>query len=118
MKKGLWAVLAFVIGALPGFFLVLNFMFSDVISPSERSLSFLVVIAAYLVLGAAFGLAGREPGWQLGIWLSLPALIFALVYSLGEAGTLAMNFLYSAAALGSAVIGSHLGSKLSRKQKQ
>ena len=118
MKKGLWYGLTLVTGILPGFFLVLNFMFSDVISPSERLLSFLVVIAAYLVLGAAFGLAGGDMGWKLGICLSLPAIAFALIYSLSEIGSFVMNFLYSAASLSSSVIGSWLGSRLSRKQKQ
>lgn len=118
MKKGLWFVLAFVTGTLPGFFLVLNFMFSDVISSYERGFSFLVVIAVYLVLGAAFGLAGSDTGWKWGIWLSLPAVVFALIYSVRETGTILLNLLYSAAALGSSAIGSHLGSRLSRKRKQ
>ncbi len=61
MKKMLGFLLAFLTGLLPGFFLVFNFMFSDVASLYERSLSFLIVIVVYLVLGAAFGLAGHKP---------------------------------------------------------
>ena len=63
-------------------------MFSDVTSPYERGLSFLIVIVVYLVLGAAFGLIGHDDGWKRGIWLSLPAAIFALAYSVNEAGTM------------------------------
>lgn len=116
MKKTLWLILAFATGLLPGFFLVFNFMFSDVISPYERGLSFLVVIVTYLVLGAAFGLTGHDNGRKLGILISLPALILAFIYSIKETGTISINFLYSAAALVSSVTGSSLGSKLSKKR--
>jgi hypothetical protein len=118
LKKGLWSIIEFVTGILPGFFLVLNFAFSDVISSSERILSFLIVIVVYLVLGAAFGLAVSDMGWKSGIWLSLPAIVLALMYSLSEIGSLVMNFLYAAAALGSSIIGSHFCARLSKKQKQ
>lgn len=118
MKKGLWFVLALVTGILPGFFLVLNFMFSDIIASSERGFSFLVVIVVYLILGAAFGLASSDVGWKWGIWLSLPAIILASIYSFSESGTLMLNLLYSAASLGSSAAGSHLGAKLSKKRKQ
>jgi hypothetical protein len=111
-------VLAFLTGLLPGFFLVFNFMFSDVISPYERSLSFLVVIAAYLVLGAAFGLIGSKQGWKRGLFLSLPAIIFSLVYSINETGTAALNLMYGATAAAAAVIGASLAAKLSGKRKQ
>ena len=118
MKKSLWIALAIIIGILPGFFLVFNFMFSDIISLNERILSFLIVIAAYLILGAAFGLAGSDISWRWGIWLSLPAIIIASIYSFSEAGTLALNLAYSASALGSSAMSSFLASKLLRKRKQ
>jgi len=118
LKKSLWIALALIIGILPGFFLVFNFMFSDIISLNERILSFLIVIAAYLILGAAFGLAGSDIGWKWGIWISLPAVIIALAYSFSEAGTLAINLAYSASALGSSAISAYLTSKLLRKRKQ
>jgi len=118
LKKSLWIALALIIGILPGFFLVFNFMFSDIISLNERILSFLIVIAAYLILGAAFGLAGSDIGWKWGIWISLPAVIIALAYSFSEAGTLAMNLAYSASALGSSAISAYLTSKFLRKRKQ
>lgn len=118
MNKVFGSLLAFLTGLLPGFFLVFNFMFSDVISLYERGFSFLVVVVAYLVLGAAFGLIGHDNGWKLGIWLSLPAIIFALAYSVNEAGTIATNLLYAAAAIGAAVTGASLGVKFSRKRKQ
>jgi hypothetical protein len=118
LKKSYIYILAFLTGLLPGFFLVFNFMFSDVASPSERSLSFLIVIVVYLVLGAAFGLIRHDDGWKRGIWLSLPATIFALVYSVNEAGTIATNLLYAATAIGASVTGASLGAKLARKRKQ
>ena len=118
MSNVFGSVLAFLTGLLPGFFLVFNFMFSDVISLYERGISFLIVIVVYLVLGAAFGLAGRDNGRKWSIWLSLPAVIFALAYSVNEAGTIVINLLYAAAAMGAAVIGASLGAKLAKKRKQ
>jgi len=118
LKKYFWPVTAFITGILPGFFLVFNFIFSDVISLYERILSLLVVVVAYLVLGAAFGLASRDIRLAGGIWLSLPALFLAFIYSFKEVNSAAINLLYSAAALGSSVIGFHLGAKLSRRLKQ
>ncbi|MHB1393754.1 MAG: hypothetical protein ACYCYE_11905 [Clostridia bacterium] len=118
MKKVFGFLLAFLTGLLPGFFLVFKFMFSDVASVYERGLSFLVVIIVYLVLGAAFGLAGHDNGWKWGIWLSLPATILALAYSVNETGTIVINLLYAAAAIGAAVTSASLGAKLPRKRKQ
>jgi len=118
LKKYFWSVAAFIVGILPGFFLVFNFIFSDVISLYERVFSLLVVAAAYLTLGAAFGLAGRDSGYGTGLWLSLPALILSLIYSIKEPTALPINLLYSLTALGSSVISSHLGAKLARMKKQ
>lgn len=118
MKKTYVYVLAFITGLLPGFFLVFNFMFSDVSSLYERILSFLIVIAAYLVLGTAFGLIGGENGWKRGLCLSLPAVILSLLYSFSEAGTALMNLMYAAAAAIPALISANLGSRLAKKRKQ
>jgi chromate transport protein ChrA len=118
MKRMLVFLLAFLTGLLPGFFLVFNFMFSDVSSQYERVLSFLLVFVVYLVLGAAFGLARHDNSWKLGICISLPAMIFALLYSVNETGTIVINLLYAAAAIGASITGASLGAKLSKKRKQ
>jgi len=118
MKKNIWLIASFVTGLLPGFFLVFNFMFSDIISLYERILSYLVVIAAYIILGAAFGLAAHDMGWKSAVCLSLPAIILVLIYSVKETGTAGINLLYAAAALIPSIISAQLGSKLSRRRKQ
>jgi len=118
LKKSYIYILAFLTGLLPGFFLVFNFMFSDVITLYDRSLSLLVVALAYLVLGAAFGLTDIGSGRMFGLCLCLPAIILALLYSFKETGTVFVNLLYVAAATGAAIAGAVLGTKLSRKRKQ
>lgn len=118
MKKRLWPVLAFLTGLVPGFFLVSNFMFSDVASLYERVISYLVTAIVYLILGIAFGVADSSSGWKPGMWLSLSALIFVFLYSIEETGTLVTNLLYAASAFVFSVLGSWLGGKLSRKRKQ
>lgn len=117
MKRSFWLTAAFITGLLPGFFLVFNFMFSDIISLNERILSILVVIVAYLVLGTAFGLTGHGMEWKYGICLSIPAVILAVIYSIRETGTIAMNLLYAAAAIGASAAGTSLGSSLTRKKR-
>lgn len=117
MKKYLWPAAAFIIGMLPGFFLVFNFMFTDIISLYERVYSLLIVTATYLILGIAFGLANRGSRYTGGIWLSLPALILALIYSFKEINAFAVNLLYSSAAFGSSLLGFYAGAKLSGIKK-
>jgi hypothetical protein len=117
MKKTLMYILAFLIGLLPGFFLVFNYMFSDVSSDSERSVSFLVVEAVYLFLGAVFGLLVSDKGWKYALCLSLPALMLIVLYSLRETGTILINLSYAVSVLGSALIGS-LAGRLKYKKKQ
>lgn len=116
MKKYLWFIAEFIIGIIPGFFLVFNFMFTDVISINERLFSLLLVSVTYLVLGAAFGLASYAIR-SGGIWLSLPALIIVFLYSIKETHSLVINLLYAAASLGFSIIGHRLGAKLSKNRK-
>lgn len=118
MKKTYIYILAFLTGLLPGFFLVFNFMFSDIISYYERGLSFLVVIAAYLILGAAFGFIRHGDAWKRGFYLSLPAIILSLAYSISETGTLLLNLMYAAATAIAATTGASLPARLSKKKKQ
>lgn len=116
MKKILWSAAEFLVGILPGFFLVFNFMFTDVTSVYERVFSFLLVSVTYLVLGTAFGLAAYAAVMP-GIWLSLPALFFVLIYSFKEAHSVAINILYAAAALIFSLLGSCLGTRLSKNRR-
>lgn len=117
MKKYLWSIAEFIIGILPGFFLVFNFMFTDIISVNERAFSFLVVAVTYLILGAAFGLAGADIKSE-GIWLALPAILFAVLYSFSEVATIVMNLLYTSAVLVFSITGFSLGAKLSKNRNR
>ncbi len=116
MRKFVWSVAELLIGILPGFFLVFNFMFTDVTSVYERVFSFLLVAVTYLVLGTAFGLAAYAAVMP-GIWLSLPALFFVLVYSFKETDSAVINILYAATALVFSLLGSRLGTRLSKNRR-
>lgn len=117
LKKFLWPLSELVVGILPGFFLVFNFMFSDVSSTRERLVSFLLVAAVYLLLGALWGFTGAHYRCG-GLWLGLPALFFALLYSLREADLIAMNLLYAVSSLASGAAGYRAGKHLSREKKR
>jgi hypothetical protein len=116
LKKFIWSSVEFLTGILPGFFLVFNFMFTDVTSVYERVFSFLLVAVTYLLLGTAFGLAAYAAG-MAGVWLSLPAILFVLIYSFKETDSALINILYAAVALLFSLIGSRLGTKLSKNRK-
>lgn len=114
MKKYLWPLSELLIGILPGFFLVFNFMFSDVSSTRERVVSFLLVAVVYLVLGAFWGFMGGDYRCG-GLWLGLPSLFFAVLYSLREADLIAINLLYAIFSLVFGAAGHRIGKSLSRK---
>jgi uncharacterized membrane protein YfcA len=116
LKKYLWPLSELLVGILPGFFLVFNFMFSDVSSAKERAVSFLLVAVVYLLLGAFWGLMGGDYRCG-GLWLGIPALFFALLYSLREADLIAMNLLYALFALAFGIAGHRIGKSLSRKRR-
>jgi hypothetical protein len=116
LKKYLWPLSELLVGILPGFFLVFNFMFSDVSSTSERIVSFLLVATVYLILGAFWGLMGADYRCG-GIWLGLPALFFAVLYSLREIDLIAMNLLYALLSLAFGAAGHRIGKSLSRKRR-
>ena len=106
---------ALLIGALAGFFLVFNILFSDVSSTNERLYSFALIIAAYLVLGAIFGYFMAT--WHVGLVLSLAAVILALLYSAREPGNLALHLAYILATVASACAGAYAGARLAGRSR-
>ncbi|MGE5676864.1 MAG: hypothetical protein ACM3ZR_02295 [Pseudomonadota bacterium] len=116
MKKYLWPLGELLVGILPGFFLVFNFMFSDIFGTRERIVSFLLVAVVYLLLGTFWGLTGADYRGS-GIWLGLPALFFAVLYSLREVDLIAMNLLYALFSLVFGAAGYRIGKSLSRKRR-
>jgi hypothetical protein len=71
------AIGAFLLGLLPGFFLVFNLLFADG-SNAERFASYWVVVVAYGLLGFVAGLVWPHDGHRVATWLALPAALFAL----------------------------------------
>ncbi len=82
MVSGLarWAGYAgsLLMGCLAAFFLVLNFLFSDIFSITERLQTFVAVAVVYVLLGMAFGfiLASR----RVLPWIIAPAVITCLPF--------------------------------------
>lgn len=109
MKKALWYLIAFLLGILPGFFIVFNSIFSD---PSgkvlERLVTYLLVIVSFGVLGFLLGRT-RENPLMLGIMLSLFSLILLVFYLTKEPGTWLLILTYGVLTLGSAYLGAKWG---------
>ena len=85
MKRIFGYILAFIIGIVPAFFLVFNYLFTDSSGNfSERLITFIIVAIAYGLLGFAFGFFGKKTSLGWGIILSSPAIIIAFLYALRE----------------------------------
>lgn len=118
MKRAIFYVLAMIIGFVPAFFVVLNAVFTDHNgSVIERAVTFVLVVAAYGILGIVFGIFGPMTSWRWGIWISLPAAVLMLIYSIGEPGTIGLSILYLVLAVVSSCLTSLFSSIVVRKRK-
>jgi hypothetical protein len=111
-------LLAVLSGIPPAFFLVFNALFSDVVSPQERLLSFCLIAVTYGALGLVFSFIWPGPSWHWGMWLSLPAFIIVGWYSSREIERLALHLLYLAATVTPACLATLLGARLSARRNQ
>lgn len=115
MKKVFIRFLAILIGVLPAFFIVFNSIFTDSNgSLAERMFTFVLVIVAYGVLGVVFGLVAPLASWRWGIWVSVPAALVVILYSIKETDGIFLNLFYIVIALTSGCVASYLGARLSR----
>ena len=66
MKRLMVTIFAFIVGLIPGFFIVFNSVFSDSNgSFNERLFTFLLVIVVYVILGLIFGFIENSKLWLL-----------------------------------------------------
>jgi len=65
-------------GCLAAFFIVLNSLFSDIFSITERLQTFVAVAVAYVVLGMALGFLLDSP--RVLPWIIVPAVITCLPF--------------------------------------
>lgn len=109
MKKILWYFIAFLLGVLPGFFIVFNSVFSDPSGNfSERLVTYLLVIVFFGVLGFLLGRT-RENPLILGVMLSLFTLVLLVFYLFKEPGSWLLILTYGVLTLGSSYFGAKWG---------
>ena len=66
MRRLLMSIYVFIVGLIPGFFIVFNSVFSDSSgSLNERLFTFLLVIVVYVILGFIVGFIPRSKSWKL-----------------------------------------------------
>ena len=108
MRKVIITILAFIVGLIPGFFIVFNSVFTDSSGDLiERLVTFLLVIVVYVILGFIFGLIEKSKSWLTWFSLSLPAVIILVLYSFKETNLLGLNILYASLTLGSSWLGAY-----------
>ena len=119
MKSLITSLIGFIIGIIPGFFIVFNSVFSDSSgSILERLVTFLLVIISYAILGLAFGFMGREKPWVWSTSISLPAIVILVLYSFKEPHLIGLNLFYLCLTFASVWFGSYIGLRLrARKDK-
>ncbi|MEL1135512.1 hypothetical protein AAC978_10030 [Desulfitobacterium sp. THU1] len=109
MKKVFWYLIAFLLGILPGFFIVFNSVFSDPSGNiSERLVTYLLVIVSFGVLGFLLGRT-RENPWMMGTMLSLFSIIILVFYLFKEPGSLLLILSYLVLTFVSSYLGAKLG---------
>jgi len=109
MRKAIITILAFIVGLIPGFFIVFNSVFTDSSGNLiERLFTFLLVIVVYVILGFVFGLIEKSKSWLTWVSLSLPAVIILVLYSFKETNLLGLNILYACLTVGSSWLGSYV----------
>lgn len=112
MKRILLYLSAFIIGILPGFFIVFNSVFTDSNgSIGERLFTFMLVIVVYGLLGFFFGRISREKPIPLGVVLSLPSIILLILYLFKEPKLVGIILLYLILTMGASCLGSIHGAK-------
>jgi hypothetical protein len=112
VSRALLVLVALIVAIFPAFFCVFNAVFSDIFTVGERVLTFVLVSAAYVMLGALFGFAWPELSYRWGIWLSIPAIAILIWYSFGEPGNILLHVAFMLLTLVSAGVGGYLGSWL------
>ena len=106
MRKAIITILAFMVGLIPGIFIVFNSVFSDSSgSLNERLFTFLLVIVVYVILGFIFGFIEKSKSRIAWVSLSLPAVIILVLYSFKESTLLGLNILYACLTVGSSWVG-------------
>lgn len=116
MKKALGVILALVLGFLPGFFIVFNSVFSDSNGAmSERLVTFFLTGAAFGLLGLVFGFLAPKESWRWGLWLSFPALLILVLFSVGERQNILLQLFYLVLTIASACLSAYAGMLLRNK---
>lgn len=117
MKRIIVYVLAFLVGLFPGFFLVFNSIFSDPSGKaSERVITFVLIAVVYGILGFVFGYLKPSASWRLGLVLTLPAIIFVLIYSFREVSTIALGTGYIILTLVFACYSARIASRIAQNR--
>jgi hypothetical protein len=99
-------------GLFLSFFVVLNFMFTDMGGIFERAVSFAITAVAYGIVGVIAGII-RPRKWRMAaVLLTFPALLITLWYSFREMGTLWVNLIYFTVAAAFVFLGAYLSSRI------
>jgi len=107
------SIFVFIVGLIPGFFIVFNSVFSDSSSSlNERLFTFLLVMVVYVILGFIVGFIPRSTSWQLWVILSAPAVMILGLYSFKETTLIGLNILYACLTVGSCWLGSFVRERL------
>lgn len=100
---------ALLTGAIMGFFIVFNSIFSDVFSWQQRIFTFLLVIVFYGLISLLFGFFSPQLSWRWGVWIAAPAVLFVIFYSISDGFRPVLYLFYIILTLACACGGAYLG---------
>jgi lysylphosphatidylglycerol synthetase-like protein (DUF2156 family) len=115
MKQALGLILAIAAGCFIGFFGVLVSVFADG-GLQERLITIGFILLIYAFLGCAWSLALPGKFWRWVLALSLPGMVFLLVYLQKEFNPLYL--VYMILILGCTVLGAFLGQRIRKRRSR
>ena len=101
-----------IISLLTAFFLVFNVVFSDIFGTSGLIQAVGLVFLVYTILSIMWHLIWPTRGWSWFLWLTIPATVILVWYTLSEHTRLGYHF----AVLAAVLFGSYIGRFIHRSK--
>ncbi len=116
MREIIFTLAAFLIGIPVAFFTVFVSIFSDAGGLEDYIPSVIIIVIAYGLLGFIFGYKFPKSSWMWGVWITLPAIIIVVLYSLKETTRLPLHAFFALLPLAASSLAAYQGALMKRRK--
>ncbi|HLD00048.1 MAG TPA: hypothetical protein VJC11_03745 [Patescibacteria group bacterium] len=95
MRETIFKIVAFLIGAPVAFFTVFVSIFADAGGLEDYIPSVIIIVIVYGLLGFIFAYNFPKSSWMWGVWITLPAIIIVVLYSIKETTRLPLHAFFA-----------------------